>query len=406
MRPHRSTYLRLFTTSCALGAYFLLSVLPQCGQAQEESSDQSGSPPHAIGFEAADANADSQIDRQELREYLSVRLESDELPFNRIFKRLDEDGNKSFSSVEFDQRHDVLRDILDESFFETAFVPADPGVGYQFFTRSGAIDDRMVYGASYHRYMEALADGEAPQIAVDSAPIVAPESISAEVFAAPSNADLESAFAATLVICGGGNEMFTSGGVVISPQGLVLTNYHVAEAMRDNLLVGFTNDGQLHRFVEFIAGDRLRDVAILRLKGSNFAWAPVAIPTTTAGQDIVMLHHSENRFFTYDRGYIMRKPMLGENIWMEISCDYAPGGSGCGIFNSQHELIGLVSMIAYGDGPTLADIDMAAIADEEDDWESEEESLEEGILLVKHAVGQESLFSILNFSNSDFAQEP
>jgi len=87
----------------------------------------------------------------------------------------------------------------------------------------------------------------------------------------------------------------------------------------------------------------------------------------------------------------MRYPMIGTDPWMEISADYAPGGSGCGIFNANNELVGLVSMVTFGDGPTLGEpMDMDEIAEQEK-LEMEEDYQEEGpqdptMLLVKHAV--------------------
>jgi hypothetical protein len=80
---------------------------------------------------------------------------------------------------------------------------------------------------------------------------------------------------------------------------------------------------------------------------------------------IIMIHHTENRFYTYDRGYIKRYPMIGKKPWMEISADFAPGGSGCGVFNANHELVGLVSMIMMGDGPTIARQDLSKPPEDE-----------------------------------------
>jgi hypothetical protein len=117
-----------------------------------------------------------------------------------------------------------------------------------------------------------------------------------------------------------------------------------------------------------------------------------------------MVHHSGNRFFTYDRGYIMRFPVLGKYPWMEISADYAPGGSGCGIFNEKRELIGLVSIIQYGDGPTLSE-DFDVQADE--GWIEEGDTVDENMqsmdsmLLLKHAVPLSAIRSLWENANTD-----
>ncbi|MFO0942190.1 MAG: hypothetical protein U0930_15750 [Pirellulales bacterium] len=52
---------------------------------------------------------------------------------------------------------------------------------------------------------------------------------------------------------------------------------------------------------------------------------------------------------------------------MEISAPFAPGGSGCGIFNQELQLIGLVCYISIGDGPSIAS---EPLADTEEDPQS------------------------------------
>jgi hypothetical protein len=117
--------------------------------------------------------------------------------------------------------------------------------------------------------------------------------------------------------------------------------------------------------------------------------------------DLVVLHHTENRFFTYDRGYVKRYPRIGSHPWMEISADYAPGGSGCGIFNSRHELVGLVSVIAMGDGPMIASSDLMGEEAETEGWgedetESGESGAAPGALVVKLAVPLTAIRELLN----------
>ena len=212
---------------------------------------------------------------------------------------------------------------------------------------------------------------------------------------------------ATLIVGGGrGTAMFTAGAVMISEDGLAVTNYHVAEFLKEGRMAGLTADGKCYPVVELLAGNLDRDVALIRLKGNGFAHVNIAAKPPGVGDSIEVLHHSENRFYTYDRGYVMRYPTLGKNPWMEISADYAPGGSGCGIYNRDRELVGLVSIIQYGDGPSLAmEFDMRV----EDGGEfgqkghgDEEKGMsmipDESMLMMKHAVPLSAIHSLWNES--------
>ena len=359
----------------------------------DDLSDARGA--QGIGFEAADANDDGEVSKTELREYLDARLGVPDFPHRKVFGRLDKDASGQISTVEFAKRHEVITDVMGDGFFGMP-MPVDPGADYIPYAGLGKmVDDKSVMGAVFHRYQEVTNAPSNSGKNIDLKQI--PESISGQLPTTKSaEGQIDRLVSSSVIIAGGGVQgFFTSGGVVISEDGLTLTNYHVAEALNAGALVGMTPDGKVHRVTEFVAGNRERDVALLRLDGQGFKPIPVAKSSPSSGDKIVMLHHSENRFYTYDRGYVMRHAKVGNHPWMEISADYAPGGSGCGIFNERHELIGLVSMIKFGDGPSLAeDVDFA---DEEFSGLENAPVGEEGefgMLLVKHAVPLSAIHSL------------
>lgn len=345
------------------------------------------------GFESADANGDAVISMDEMLGYLRPHVTNESLDLGLIFRELDSDGDGQLAPAEFATWRRVLESYQGET---EVYVPADPGVGYvPFQGLDRPIDDRGVFGAIYHRYLEQVERSAEWRVAgwrrtnVNRAarevalpwPVVSVEK--------PA---VERLVQATLVIGGGGSadDFFTGGAVLISPDGYALTNFHIAEAFNQKL-VALLADGRVVRVMKLVAGNRDTDVAIIQLEGENFPWVPVATAAPAMGDDLVVVHHTENRFFTYDRGYVKRYPQIGSYPWMEISADYAPGGSGCGIFNSRHELVGLVSVIAMGDGPDMASTDLMS-QEESEDWgadaESEEGELElgPGALVVKLAV--------------------
>lgn len=349
-----------------------------------------------MGFAPADANNDGSVSESELRTYLDDRLGDEGLPLRKIFKRLDKDKSKSLSAEEFDARRDVIKRFMGQGYFDALPEPEDPGPGYvPFQGLSEPIDDKSIFGAVYHRYYDLIDNGELtwPKTQLDAVPKVATKAIDAGN-ASEIKSSLEQLVDATVILAGGGDNFFSSGAVVISSNGLAITNYHVAEAMADSKLVAMTARGKSHRVIEFVAGNRERDVALIRLEGNEFTAAKIALSNPKFGDDIVMIHHSENRFYTYDRGYVMRHPKLGKHPWMEVSTDYAPGGSGCGIFNANHELVGLVAIIQYGDGPSMADGFDEALESDVDSSSQGDEGYDEAVLLVKHAVSLRAIRSL------------
>jgi len=345
------------------------------------------------GFESADANGDAVISMDEMLGYLRPHVKNDSLDLGLIFRELDGDGDGQLLPAEFATWQRVLEKYQGEY---GPYVPEDPGVGYvPFRGLTEPMDDRGIFGTIYHRYLEQLersaewrtAGWRRTNVNRAAREVALPlPGLSVE------KPTVERLVQATLVIGGGGSgeDFFTGGAVIISPEGYALTNFHIAESFNQKL-VALLADGRVVRVLKLVAGNRDTDVAIIQLEGENFPWVPLAATVPAMADDLVMLHHTENRFFTYDRGYVKRYPRIGSHPWMEVSADYAPGGSGCGIFNSQHELVGLVSVIAMGDGPMIASSDLMAEEAESAGWGDAETGAGEsgpgpGALVVKLAV--------------------
>ncbi len=343
------------------------------------------------GFLWADGNQDGSVSQPEMTRYLTDRLGDDSLPFRKIFDAIDSDGDGKLSRPEFEGRHAVLDRFIGP--LEEFPPPADPGKGFvPFHGLDHPLDDNGIYGAIYHRYMEQLNQPEAwaaagwKRMNVRRVPAQAAVRLPQADGQKPA---LDELVRATLVMGGGGSDedFFTGGAVIVSPDGLAVTNFHIAEAFNEKL-VGILADGRVVRVIRFVAGNRAADVALVQLEGSGFPWVPLASKAPAMAEDVFMVHHTENRFYTYDRGYVKRYPLIRQSAWMEVSADYAPGGSGCGIFNTRHELVGLVSMIMMGDGPAIAVEDMTAPDDAwpDGEWAPGGDVFEMGALVVKLAV--------------------
>lgn len=416
MKPN-FVVLAAFVTSvtlCCLSPTATIAQKSSVGSHNADSATTADGLP--IGFSAADVDGDKSISKSELKTYLDARLGDVSMPHRKLFHRMDVDGNGQLSSEEFGQRHAAIMHFMGRDFFGGS-VPDDPGkdfVPYQ--SADKPIDDKATFAAVLHRYMEMRSSSPGTWVKQDPG-----TGSAATVGEVPLNAsDAKPTFAelmdSSVIIAGGGDDFFSAGAVIISKDGLALTNYHVVEGIHKSNVIGMTADGKCHRVIEYIAGDPKDDVALIRLEGTGFKPARIARTVPPMASDIVMLHHSENRFFTYDRGYVMRYSKIGDVTRLEISSDYAPGASGCGIFNSNHELVGLVSSIDMGDGPTLAegypeDYDDYQAGDgkdgadakgpagpsgpaDDDEYYDEMEYTPFGSIMVKHAVPLSAIHSL------------
>ena len=141
-----------------------------------------------------------------------------------------------------------------------------------------------------------------------------------------------------------------SGGVVISEDGLALTNHHVLSAGdRDNTegYMAMTWDGRCFSIEKVLAADETADIALVKLKsdGYKFHAAPIADVRPKPMNPVRVISNPAGEFFVLTEGSVSRYAKMKNQIWMEITADFAGGSSGSGVFNDQGEVVGIVSRI-------------------------------------------------------------
>ncbi|MDG2012596.1 MAG: serine protease [Pirellulaceae bacterium] len=150
-----------------------------------------------------------------------------------------------------------------------------------------------------------------------------------------------------------------SGGVVVSEDGLVLTNYHVLESRDTGKTEGIyamTWDGKCWAVDEILAASKNDDVALVRLKGKGhkFYASPVAAKAPVPMDPIRIVSHPFGEFFVMTHGEVSRYARMRKKrdsaaakkaTWMEVTAPFGSGSSGCGVFNNRGEVVGLVSSI-------------------------------------------------------------
>ena len=141
-----------------------------------------------------------------------------------------------------------------------------------------------------------------------------------------------------------------SGGVLISEDGLALTNYHVLDRNEARLTEGYmamTYDGRCFEIQEILAANKDADIALIRLKADGFKFyaAPLASVRPNPVESIRIVSNPKGEFFVTTQGEVSRYAKVRKQTWMEVTAEFGGGSSGSGVFNDRGEVVGIVSRI-------------------------------------------------------------
>jgi len=137
---------------------------------------------------------------------------------------------------------------------------------------------------------------------------------------------------------------------VISPDGLVLTNYHVVcESERVRLVRTSDKNGRWYddTGIIIIGYDKDADIALIKVKSvRNWAYVDIAGDyTLTAGQEVFTVGNPQGEHQVVTQGVVYDTEWTtgGRNV---IRCDIeiAPGSSGGALYNGNGELVGIARL--------------------------------------------------------------
>ncbi|HLG92794.1 MAG TPA: trypsin-like peptidase domain-containing protein [Acidimicrobiales bacterium] len=143
-------------------------------------------------------------------------------------------------------------------------------------------------------------------------------------------------------------------GVVITPDGFILTSAHVVEGAR-SVLAAFSDGSSLD--VEVVGADRLSDLAVCRARGSGLQAAPLGdAEALQVGQLVVAIGSPMGLGGTVTAGVVSAlgrslptragsATRLVENV-IQTDAALNPGNSGGALANSQGEVVGVNTAVA------------------------------------------------------------
>ena len=135
-------------------------------------------------------------------------------------------------------------------------------------------------------------------------------------------------------------------GFIIDKKGIAVTNYHVMEPARGSVMAAMTMDNKVYPIIEVIAADKVKDIAIIRLKGEGFTPLPIS-RENEVGSKIALISHPAGRFYTLSTGVITRHYIdtdKGQKAHrFAVSADFAKGSSGAPILDYKGNVVGMVS---------------------------------------------------------------
>jgi S1-C subfamily serine protease len=139
-------------------------------------------------------------------------------------------------------------------------------------------------------------------------------------------------------------------GFVLNASGAIATCHHLVAESGVRQFVVMTGEGRCFPVREILAADAVNDVVILQLDTGGAKLTPLPLETNAAvGGRVFVLGHPESHFYTFTEGLLARyftgQSETGAAEMMSITADFAPGSSGCPIFDERGNVIGMADNI-------------------------------------------------------------
>jgi len=143
---------------------------------------------------------------------------------------------------------------------------------------------------------------------------------------------------------------------VVGADGVLVTNWHVFEDLEDGEAFGAVDHkGNVYPVTDFLGGDKVADVAVVRIDAKGLAPLAVAADYADIGSWVGVLGHPGDNYYVFTQGHVTRystnKNEDGKRErWMGLTAEYAGGSSGSPVLNRHGAVVGMAALtLTLGD---------------------------------------------------------
>jgi S1-C subfamily serine protease len=137
---------------------------------------------------------------------------------------------------------------------------------------------------------------------------------------------------------------------VVGADGILVTNWHVFEELEKSEVFGAVDHkGNVYPVIDFLGGDKLADVAIVRIDAKGLAPLPVSDVYAEVGSWVAVLGHPGDNYYLFTQGNVTRYSTNKNDDrkrerWMGLTAEYAGGSSGSPVLNKYGAVVGMAAL--------------------------------------------------------------
>ncbi len=136
-------------------------------------------------------------------------------------------------------------------------------------------------------------------------------------------------------------------GFLVSADGVIVTNYHVIET--GNVAIVKFPDGTAFPVDGVLAGDKVRDLAIIKIHGKNFRTLTLGnSDQVQVGEEVVAIGNPLGLELTVSNGIVSGLRTGESGKFLQTTAPISPGSSGGPLFNMRGEVVGINTLYLEG----------------------------------------------------------
>jgi hypothetical protein len=139
------------------------------------------------------------------------------------------------------------------------------------------------------------------------------------------------------------DESALASGVLVSADGLIVTNAHVVEGCRSMAAIKMRGQSRQNYVPVLKYCDERNDVAVLKIVGHSFDFFKLPVRSPQVGERVYAIGNPRGLAQSISEGIVSGNRELDGTPWIQHSAPISPGSSGGALISSRGELLGINS---------------------------------------------------------------